>query len=58
MGGIYGKVIRNKIETQIQGGISEEHAMFTAGRSTNDHTYTIQQLLEKKKTKTEKYTRH
>lgn len=51
MGRLYGRVLRDKLEQNIQGKIGEEQAGFTAGRSCIDHIYTIQQLLEKKKAK-------
>ena len=51
MGKLYGRVLRNKIEENIEGKIGEEQAGFTAGRSCVDQIYTIQQIIEKKKAK-------
>lgn len=51
IGRLYGRVLKNIMEEQIKGKIGEDQAGFTAGRSTIDHIYTIQQLIEKKKAK-------
>ena len=40
MGRPYGRVLRNKLEENIEGKIGEEQASFTAGRSCVDQIYT------------------
>lgn len=51
MGRIYGKIIENKIETSLQNKIGEEHVGFTVGKSCKDDIYTLQQFMEKERTK-------
>ena len=51
MGRLYGRVLRNKIEENIERKIGEEQACFTARRSCVDQIYTIQQIIEKKNMK-------
>lgn len=48
---MYGKIIKHKLEKQIQEKIGKDQAGFTAGKSCVDHIYTIRQLVEKKKAK-------
>lgn len=51
LGRLYARIIRNKLEENIQGKIGEEQACFTAGKSCTDQIYTVQQFLQKKKAK-------
>lgn len=49
VGKLYGRVIKKRIEQQIT--IGEEQSGFTAGRSCTDNTYSLKQILEKRKLK-------
>ena len=45
---VYGKIIKNRIETEFRDLEAEEQAGFRTGRSTVDHLYAITQIIEKK----------
>ncbi|KAF2883705.1 hypothetical protein ILUMI_22473 [Ignelater luminosus] len=49
LGRIYSRVVRNKLEEAIEGKIGED-------QSCIDHIYTVEQLLEKKRAKKQRYT--
>ncbi|XP_044757820.1 uncharacterized protein LOC123315973 [Coccinella septempunctata] len=48
MGRMYGRLLKGRLEENIKTKIGEDQAGFTAGRSCQDHIYTIQQLVEKR----------
>jgi hypothetical protein len=44
---LFGRIVRDLIETKYSDKEAEEQAGFTAGRSYNDNTYVLKQLIEK-----------
>lgn len=48
---VYGKVLKNRIESEYGQIEAEEQAGFRAGRSTTDHIFTLTQVIEKKTAK-------
>ena len=47
MGRLYGKILKNRIESQFED--MEEQSGFRAGRSCMDNIFTLQQVIEKRK---------
>lgn len=45
---IYGRILKNRIETEYSDMEAEEQAGFRAGRSTTDHLFCLTQIIEKK----------
>ncbi|KAF2884257.1 hypothetical protein ILUMI_21909 [Ignelater luminosus] len=45
---IYGKILKNRIETEYQEQEAKEQAGFRTGRSTIDHLFPITQIIEKR----------
>lgn len=48
---LWGKIILNKLRTEVGDCIGEDQSGFTPGRSCVDNLFTLQQLIEKKKTR-------
>lgn len=46
---LYGKIIKHFLEAEFKGMEAEEQAGFRVGRSTIDHLFCLQQIIEKKK---------
>lgn len=51
MARLYGKILKTKLEEDIEDKIGYEQAGFTAGKSCMDHIYTLQQVIDKKRAK-------